>query len=71
MGEIYSFKGDNINGYDPTERAWDPNRLLSGYWHSCATLNFLRGMQQGAVPAAISKAPEREHRFACGLGPYR
>jgi len=46
MGEIYSFKGDNINGYDPTERAWDPNRLLSGYWHSCATLNFLRGMQQ-------------------------
>ena len=42
MGEIKSFKGDNINGYEPTERAWDPNRLLEGYWHSCATLNYLR-----------------------------
>lgn len=46
MGDIYSFKGDNINGYEPTERAWDPNRLLQGYWHSCATLNFLRSLQQ-------------------------
>jgi len=42
MGEIMSFKGDNINGYDPKERKWDPKRLLEGYWHSCATLNFLR-----------------------------
>jgi 3-deoxy-7-phosphoheptulonate synthase len=35
-------QGDNINGYAATDRAWDPNRLLEGYWHSCATLNFLR-----------------------------
>jgi 3-deoxy-7-phosphoheptulonate synthase len=42
MGEIKSFKGDNINGYAATDRAWDPNRLLEGYWHSCATLNYLR-----------------------------
>lgn len=49
MGEIYSFKGDNINGYLADERKWDPSRLLQGYWHSCATLNFLRGLQQGAV----------------------
>ena len=40
-----SFKGDNINGYDPTERKWDPNRLLEGYFHSAATLNYLRGLQ--------------------------
>jgi len=45
MGEIYSFKGDNINGYEPSERKWDPERLLTGYWHSCATLNYLRGLQ--------------------------
>jgi 3-deoxy-D-arabino-heptulosonate 7-phosphate (DAHP) synthase class II len=47
MGEIYSYKGENINGYDPNDRAWDPQRLLDGYWHSCATLNYLRGLQMG------------------------
>lgn len=42
-GEIMSFKGENINGFAPEERKWDPERLLLGYWHSAATLNFLRG----------------------------
>jgi len=41
-GEIMSFKGDNINGLDPKDRKWDPERLLQGYFHSAATLNFLR-----------------------------
>jgi len=41
FGEIYSFKGDNINGYEPKDRAWDSKRLLEGYWHSAATLNYL------------------------------
>jgi 3-deoxy-7-phosphoheptulonate synthase len=26
--EIPSFRGDNINGFDPSERALDPNRLI-------------------------------------------
>ncbi|CAJ1376839.1 unnamed protein product [Effrenium voratum] len=43
FGEIMSFKGDNINGFDPKNRKWDPERLLLGYWHSAAALNFLRG----------------------------
>lgn len=43
LGEIMSFKGDNINGFDTKDRKWDPERLLLGYWHSAATLNFLRG----------------------------
>eukprot|EP00438_Fugacium_kawagutii_P034858 Skav225554 [mRNA] locus=scaffold81:297130:302013:+ [translate_table: standard] len=34
--------GDNINGFDPKDRKWDPERLLLGYWHSAATLNYLR-----------------------------
>eukprot|EP00931_Biecheleriopsis_adriatica_P030433 TRINITY_DN17941_c0_g1_i3.p1 TRINITY_DN17941_c0_g1~~TRINITY_DN17941_c0_g1_i3.p1 ORF type:complete len:442 (-),score=119.53 TRINITY_DN17941_c0_g1_i3:102-1427(-) len=42
-GEIMSFKGDNINGFEPKDRKWDPERLLTGYWHSAATLNYLRG----------------------------
>jgi len=42
LGEIMSFKGDNINGFDPKDRKWDPERLLQGYFHSSAALNFLR-----------------------------
>ncbi|KAI5803812.1 DAHP synthetase [Geopyxis carbonaria] len=40
--EIPSFRGDNINGYDHTERTPDPARLVSSYFHSAATLNYLR-----------------------------
>lgn len=29
-GEIMSFKGENINGYEPEDRKWDPERLLQG-----------------------------------------
>merc|ERR1719487_2866671 len=47
-GEIMSFKGDNINGFEPTERKWDPERLLQGYFHSAATLNFLRSYSAAA-----------------------
>merc|ERR1719158_1267521 len=44
FGEIMSFKGDNINGYDPKDRKWDPERLLQGDFHSAATLNYLRSL---------------------------
>mmetsp|Transcript_9664 Transcript_9664/g.21666 ORF Transcript_9664/g.21666 Transcript_9664/m.21666 type:complete len:445 (-) Transcript_9664:189-1523(-) len=54
-GEIMSFKGDNINGFDPKDRKWDPERLLQGYWHSAATLNFLRGFSSCADPTELSK----------------
>jgi 3-deoxy-7-phosphoheptulonate synthase len=47
-GEIMSFKGDNINGYAPTDRKWDPERLLQGYFHSATTLNFLRSYSASA-----------------------
>lgn len=41
-GEINSFRGDNINGYDPNDRKPDPARLVSSYFHSAATLNYMR-----------------------------
>lgn len=41
-GEIPSFRGDNINGYDPSDRKPDPERLVKSYFHSAATLNFIR-----------------------------
>jgi 3-deoxy-7-phosphoheptulonate synthase len=39
-----SFRGDNINGFDanPQSRQPDPSRLVSAYFHSAATLNYLR-----------------------------
>jgi len=46
FGEIMSFKGDNINGFEPKDRKWDPERLLLGYWHSAAALNYLRSYAQ-------------------------
>ena len=55
LGEIMSFKGENINGIDAKDRKWDPERLLQGYWHSAATLNFLRGYVASADPMALSK----------------
>jgi 3-deoxy-7-phosphoheptulonate synthase len=57
VGEIMSFKGDNINGYGatPDERKWDPDRLLQGYFHAAATLNYLRSMTQHADAKEISK----------------
>ena len=57
MGEIYSFKGDNINGYDVNERKWDPQRLLTGYWHSAATLNYVRGLQMSETFGADMLGP--------------
>ncbi|KAJ5949085.1 hypothetical protein N7454_000669 [Penicillium verhagenii] len=42
--EMPSFRGDNINGYeaDTASRQPDPSRLVSAYFHSAATLNYLR-----------------------------
>jgi len=54
-GEIMSFKGENINGFDPKDRKWDPERLLQGYWHSAATLNFLRSFSSCVDPMIMSK----------------
>ncbi|KAG1720933.1 DAHP synthetase [Suillus lakei] len=42
--EVLSFRGDNVNGVDPTDRTPDPERLLSAYFHSTATLNYVRGL---------------------------
>ncbi|OCF45297.1 3-deoxy-7-phosphoheptulonate synthase [Kwoniella heveanensis CBS 569] len=40
--EVMSFRGDNVNGYEVHERAPDPERLLGAYFHSTATLNYIR-----------------------------
>eukprot|EP00401_Gymnodinium_catenatum_P039885 CAMPEP_0117527814 /NCGR_PEP_ID=MMETSP0784-20121206/36994_1 /TAXON_ID=39447 /ORGANISM="" /LENGTH=432 /DNA_ID=CAMNT_0005324083 /DNA_START=107 /DNA_END=1405 /DNA_ORIENTATION=+ len=55
FGEIMSFKGENINGFAPKDRKWDPERLLQGYFHSSASLNFLRTFVNAAEPTELSK----------------
>lgn len=42
--EVLSFRGDNVNGLDPNDRTPDPERLISAYFHSTATLNYVRGL---------------------------
>ncbi|KAG2014985.1 phospho-2-dehydro-3-deoxyheptonate aldolase, variant 2 [Coprinopsis cinerea AmutBmut pab1-1] len=42
--EVLSFRGDNVNGLDPNDRTPDPERLLSAYFHSTTTLNYVRGL---------------------------
>jgi len=41
-GEILSFKGDAVNGFAPDERKHDPTKLVQAYFHSAATLNYIR-----------------------------
>eukprot|EP00929_Paragymnodinium_shiwhaense_P063027 TRINITY_DN3151_c0_g1_i1.p1 TRINITY_DN3151_c0_g1~~TRINITY_DN3151_c0_g1_i1.p1 ORF type:complete len:443 (-),score=123.63 TRINITY_DN3151_c0_g1_i1:295-1623(-) len=55
IGEIMSFKGENINGFEANakDRKWDPERLLLGYWHSAATLNYLRGFAASGDHASL------------------
>jgi len=40
--ELPSFRGDILNGFDIGERSLDPARLVSAYFHSASTLNFVR-----------------------------
>ncbi|KAH9969937.1 DAHP synthetase [Russula compacta] len=42
--EVMIFRGDNVNGFHPDERTPDPERLLSAYFHSTATLNHIRAL---------------------------
>ncbi|KAJ3322778.1 hypothetical protein HDV06_002639 [Boothiomyces sp. JEL0866] len=44
-GKTYnSFRGDNVNGIELDQRTPDPERLLSAYFHSAATLNYVRAL---------------------------
>jgi len=40
--EISTFRGDILNGYEVDERRPDPARLVSAYFHSATTLNYIR-----------------------------
>ncbi|KAJ1929434.1 hypothetical protein IWQ60_001181 [Tieghemiomyces parasiticus] len=44
--QVMSFRGDNVNGYELDQRTPDPQRLLSAYFHSATTLNYVRALLQ-------------------------
>ncbi len=47
--EMPNYRGDSVNGYsqNSANRTPDPQRLLQSYFHSSATLNFIRAMIGG------------------------
>ncbi|TPX67523.1 3-deoxy-7-phosphoheptulonate synthase [Spizellomyces sp. 'palustris'] len=45
--EYNAFRGDNVNGIDLAERKPDPQRLLGAYFHSAATINYVRALLAG------------------------
>ncbi len=47
--EVPSFRGDILNGYPLAERKPDPSRLVSAYFHSAATLNFIRASLDSGI----------------------
>ncbi|EJC97863.1 DAHP synthetase [Fomitiporia mediterranea MF3/22] len=55
--EVLSFRGDNINSLDPSTRTPDPDRLLSAYFHSTATLNCVRSLLQSGFASLQEHHP--------------
>jgi 3-deoxy-7-phosphoheptulonate synthase len=43
------YRGDLVNGYEPTPtaRLADPERMLQAYFHAAATLNYVRALIEG------------------------
>jgi len=68
--EIMSFKGDNINGFEPKDRKWDPERLLLGYWHSAATLNFLRSYASSGDHLPLQRVKVEDLKASENYGSY-
>ncbi len=51
--DLPSYRGDMVNGmeFDATSRPADPERLISAYYQSAATLNYLRSLARSGYAA--------------------
>ena len=45
--EVASYRGDHVNGRSVDNREPDPDRLVRAYFHSAATLNYVRALLDG------------------------
>jgi len=50
--------GHNVNGIDPDDRLPDPERLLSAYFHSAATVNHVRSL----LASGFASLPTSAHQ---------
>jgi 3-deoxy-7-phosphoheptulonate synthase len=46
---VPSFRGEILNGYEVPERVLDPDRLVQAYFHSAATMNFVRAQLASGI----------------------
>jgi 3-deoxy-7-phosphoheptulonate synthase len=69
--ELPSYRGDIINGFEPTTdaRTPDPNRMLQAYTQAAATLNLLRAFSQGGY-ADITRVHSWTLDFTAGAAGY-
>jgi len=63
-----SYRGDIINSieFDKENRVCDPKRLIKGYFHSAATLNYIRSLALGGY-AGLKNINKWNEEFAVGL----
>jgi 3-deoxy-7-phosphoheptulonate synthase len=63
-----SYRGDIINGIDfnSNSRHCDPQRLIKAYFHSAATLNYIRSLAIGGY-ASLSNVNRWNEEFAASL----
>lgn len=47
--QIPSFRGDILNGFEIDNRDIDPDRLVQAYFHSAATLNYVRAQISSGI----------------------
>lgn len=47
--QIPSFRGDILNGFPPDQRHISPERLVQAYFHSAATLNYVRAQLASGI----------------------
>lgn len=47
--EMPSFRGDILNGFAPEDRTPNPDRLVQAYFHSAATLNYVRAQLSSGI----------------------
>lgn len=63
-----SYRGDNVNGieFNETARRCDPQRLIKSYFHSAATLNYVRLLAFGGY-ASLKNVNSWNEEFASSL----
>lgn len=55
--EVLTFRGENINGFDPEHREPNPRRLMRAYFYAATTINFLNSLMKNSWGALSQLSP--------------